>query len=407
MRIWIDEQRNIIKSDSDLLRDVNGKRAGRCVIAEENPYDFVVEFITNMVYGFEFFLIDADFSDVEMERMGVSSEMRNRTIEVTQAKRFSSMDELIAAIQGNWKAWMFTSGTTGLPKMVGHTFRSLTKSVHIGAKHKDDVWAMAFRLSHMAGLQVFFQALLNSNPLVYIFESRPDEACAQLARYNCTHISATPTFFRNLLPYVHEGGLPALTRVTCGGERFDTSLAEKIKEKLPTVQVHNIYALTEGGSIFSSKGDFFEIPQGMERFFRVSEDGELLIHRTLLGDFLFDGEWYNSHDLVQKDGNRLMFISRKSDLINVGGYKVNPLEVEEVIKQVPGVRDCVVKGRKNSVLGNILTAEVCLIEGVQPEAAKEEIQRTLKANLQEYKIPRLIKFVSELLKTATGKKVRK
>ena len=150
----------------------------------------------------------------------------------------------------------------------------------------------------------------------------------------------------------------------------------------------------------------FQIPVSIRDKFMVVDD-ELLIHRSLLGrseSFSFDGDYYHSNDLIewvdQQEGI-FRFKSRKNELINVGGYKVNPGEVEVVINAIDGIRQSLVYGKSNSVLGNVLCADIQLEEGV---LLKElDIRCQLKNKLQDFKIPRRIKFVESFALTRTGK----
>ena len=99
-------------------------------------------------------------------------------------------------------------------------------------------------------------------------------------------------------------------------------------------------------------------------------------------------------------------LSRDSDFINVGGYKVNPLEVEEIIMQVEGVVDAVAYGRENSVTGKLLVADIVVSDGVDSMLVKKAITNKINSELQAYKLPRIIKVVEHIKKSRTGKKVR-
>lgn len=120
------------------------------------------------------------------------------------------------------------------------------------------------------------------------------------------------------------------------------------------------------------------------------------------------GEWYHTGDIVEftEDG-RIKFVGRKNEMINVGGYKVNPNEVEEEIKKINGVLDAYVYARKNQLTGNILVAEVVLKDKeLDLQEMEKIIYENLRTSLQNWKIPRIIKFVDEIKLTRTGKKVR-
>ena len=311
----------------------------------------------------------------------------------------------MAALQASTSTiTIFTSGTTGQPKQVVHSIDTLTRSVRIGDKYQGQVWAYAYNPTHMAGLQVFFQAFENKNTLVNVFNNRRKDVYQKLERHRITHISATPTFYRLLLPA--EKSFDTVLRTTLGGEKSDSYLHEEICKLFPLAKINNVYASTEAGTLFAAKGEYFQIPEQNRTLFQV-DDGELLIHHSLLGQsdsFNLDGEYYHSGDLIEwvdEQAGLFKFKSRKNELINVGGYKVNPSEVEGALNAIKGVLQSLVYGKVNSLLGNVLCAEVQLDkEGVLTEL---EIRRQLKEKLQDFKIPRRIKFVNTFSLTRTGK----
>jgi len=231
-----------------------------------------------------------------------------------------------------------------------------------------------------------------------------DEIYSLINKYQITHISATPTFYRLLLP--KENSYGSIRRATFGGEKSDAGLFEKIKQIFPNVKINNIYASTEAGSLFASNGDCFQIPNEIKEFIKV-EENELLIHKCLLGEsksFIFNNNYYHTGDLIEwvdKNAGLFRFKNRKNELINVGGYKVNPNEVENIILQIDGVQQAVVYGKSNSVLGNILCADIKIEKG--KELTESKIRKILSETLQDYKIPRIIKFTDNIILTRTGK----
>lgn len=347
-------------------------------------------------------LLNNDLSPSEVA--GIDESMVNVATKLADY-HFDDMDDIVAALQNSTsEITIFTSGTTGQPKKVVHSIGTLTRSVRLGAKYKGQVWAYAYNPTHMAGLQVFFQAFENLNTLVNVFNMQRTEVYQKIAAYQITHISATPTFYRLLLPF--EKSYPSIQRVTLGGEKSDNHLYENIKKIFLEATINNIYASTEAGSLFAAKSDCFQIPEKNGDKFIVIDD-ELLIHKSLLGksdSFKFEGDYYHSGDLIewvdQKEGI-FKFKSRKNELINVGGYKVNPGEVEDAINAIEGVLQSLVYGKANSILGNVLIAEVQLNEGAT--VSELNIRLTLKEQLQDFKIPRKIKFVEAFSLTRTGK----
>lgn len=347
-------------------------------------------------------LLDSDLNPSEVA--GVDESLVNVVVQLPEY-RFEDMNAVVAALQKSTsEITIFTSGTTGQPKKVVHSIETLTRSVRLGDKYKNQVWAYAYNPTHMAGLQVFFQAFENLNTLVNVFNMQRSDVYAKIEQYQITHISSTPTFYRLLLPFEKE--YSSVQRVTLGGEKSDTHLYENIKKIFPEAKINNVYASTEAGSLFAAKGDCFQIPEKIRDKFTVVDD-ELLIHRSLLGksdSFKFDGDYYHSGDLIEwvnKEEGVFKFKSRKNELINVGGYKVNPGEVEDAINAIAGVRQSLVYGKANSILGNVLIAEVQLEEGA--DVTDIEIRKTLKDQLQDFKIPRKIKFVDAFSLTRTGK----
>ena len=151
-----------------------------------------------------------------------------------------------------------------------------------------------------------------------------------------------------------------------------------------------------GALIVSRQGNKFEVV-----------DDELLIHKSLLGksdSFKFEGDYYHSGDLIEwvdKESGLFRFKSRKNELINVGGYKVNPGEVENILLSIEGVKQVLVYGKANSILGNVLCADIQLEDGVA--LTDVEIKKALRSQLQDFKIPRRIKFVEQMSLTRTGK----
>lgn len=365
-------------------------------------FKYFSNLIKTLVNNKSLVLLDFDSS---LPELGGINEEKVNVMEKLQTRKFSSMDEVVRTLrQSSSEITMFTSGTTGQPKKVIHSVQGLTRSVRCAERYRGQVWAYAYNPTHMAGLQVFFQAFENQNTLVDVFGLARDEVYSLIEQYSVTHISATPTFYRLLLPFEKE--YSSVQRITFGGEKSDRHLYDAVHKIFPMAKINNIYASTEAGSLFAAKGDCFQIPVSIRDKFMVIND-ELLIHRSLLGrsdSICFDGDYYHSNDLIEwvdRQEGIFRFKSRKNELINVGGYKVNPGEVEAVINAIDGVSQSLVYGKPNSVLGNVLCADIQLEKGI---LLKElDIRCQLKNKLQDFKIPRRIKFVESFALTRTGK----
>lgn len=389
----------------NLLRSLNEGNEYYPYYKTSDIYSYFVNLIRAIVSGLPLVLLDSDINYAEIDGL---DESQVNVAESIAPISFPSMDAVVSAVRNsNSEITIFTSGTTGQPKKVVHNITTLTRSVRTGSRYEGQVWAYAYNPTHMAGLQVFFQAFENQNTLVNVFNQPRDYVYQQIREKGITHISATPTFYRLLLPV--EQTYDSVVRVTLGGEKSDQHLYDSIMKIFPNAKINNVYASTEAGSLFAAKGDCFQIPETIKEKFKVVDD-ELLIHRSLLGSsdsFTFTDDYYHSGDLIEwvdKVQGLFRFKSRKNELINVGGYKVNPGEVESVIQDIDGVHQVMVYGKANSILGNVLCADVVIESGVM--LTELDIKKILSSQIQDFKVPRRIKFVEEISLTRTGKMKR-
>lgn len=399
---------NMSYTYAELLNELNSRRSYVPYYQTGNLYSFFVNFLFAVSRNQSITLIDSDISSSEL--VNYDSVCLNQEVSIGgYSQPLKSLEDLIRLCLGSTsEITLFTSGTTGQPKKVVHSLQSLTRLVRVGEKQTGKVWGFAYNPTHMAGTQVFFQALLNGNTIVNVFNKQRGDIYELIEKTRISHISATPTFYRLLLPKQKE--YPWVERVTLGGEKSELELYNAIKLIFPGAKISNIYASTEAGSIFASNGDIFQIPEADKDRFKIVND-ELLIHRSLLGEGVNSsqmlGDYYHTNDLVEwvdEERGTFKFKSRKNELINVGGYKVNPSEVEKEITMIDGVKQVLVYGKSNSVLGNILCADIVLFDDSVTEL---KVRTVLSEKLQDFKIPRRIKFVECIELTRTGKTKRK
>ena len=158
-------------SYSQLLQDIIETDFFKPFCKSHSFYDIFRSIIVSLLVDKEIVLLDSDFSDVEIEKLIGTLSLLDQEVSVDIPHGISE-ENLAGFIRQNvssWRITLFTSGTTGLPKRVSHTFESITRFVRSGDKHQNDVWGFAYNPTHMAGLQVFFQALLNLNPMIRLF----------------------------------------------------------------------------------------------------------------------------------------------------------------------------------------------------------------------------------------------
>jgi acyl-coenzyme A synthetase/AMP-(fatty) acid ligase len=351
-------------------------------------------------------LFDSDSRDEELRALGVDPAalaVRERASGLAKIGLEAALET--ARREPGFQLTLFTSGTTGRPKKVTHDLAGLTRMLRVSPRHGTDVWGLAYNPTHIAGVQIVLQALFNRNPLVHLFHAPPERVAAWMRENGVTHISATPSFYRLLLPQA--SAQPSVRAVTLGGERADEGLLGELARLFPKARIRNLYASTEAGTLFEAEGEWFIVPAALRDHVRF-QDGELTVRRSLLGRLEGgegEGEWFATGDLVELDDSesvRFRVLGRRQDWVNVGGHKVNPADVESVLACCPGVREARVYGRANSVLGQILCADVV----VEPGFVEEEARAWLTERLQAVKVPRWIRQVSEIRRTRTGKVAR-
>ncbi len=401
-----DIKNNHVITWDELINDINGSLLYNIFCKTENYYQVFHHIILSMIIGEEVILLDSDFTDSELNHLTGSTEFVGYTRNINNKNDIVIKDktELIEKIRKtsvDWKVTLFTSGTTGTPKKVTHTFQSISRFVKISNQNSNSVWGFAYNPTHMAGIQVFLQALLNGNSIIRLFGLSPNDIYGEIKENKISHISATPTFYRLLLPCSEI--FPSVKRITSGGEKFNKKMTYRLHSTFPNAKIKNIYASTEAGTLFASDNDTFSVKPEYHNLIKV-ENCELLIHSSLMGiSELNVGQWYHTGDLIEivsENPLSFRFNSRKGEMINVGGYKVNPYEVEEAVQAITGIRNVRVFSKSNSVLGNIICCEVVCEDD---KVSESQIRSILKSKLQEHKIPRIIHFVDELSTTRTGK----
>jgi len=316
--------------------------------------------------------------------------------------RHSDLARQLASSLG--RLGVFTSGSTGRPKLIWHRVETLLRSARVHEKHGDDVWGLTYYPTHFAGLQVFFQAILNQNTLVRLHGLNPTQTRDTILEHGVTHISGTPTYMRLLCS--SKTSFPSVTRVSVGGEICTPQTVTGIRKTFPAAKFQNFYASTEVGHLLTAEGDCFRIPAEYADCVQVL-DGELAVHRSLLASSLhdsYDQEFYRTGDqveVVQHDPLVIRFESRAREMINVGGYKVNPHEVEAILLEMEEIVDARIYGKSNPVTGQLTYCDIVQKQGTALNI--KLIRERLSSRLQSYEIPRVLNLVEEIPTTHSGK----
>jgi acyl-coenzyme A synthetase/AMP-(fatty) acid ligase len=320
---------------------------------------------------------------------------------------------------------MLTSGTLGLPKIVGHTLEGLTGAIAADgpARGKRPIWATFYDIRRYGGLQIFLRAIVGGGSLVL---SEPGETLADhVARLNekaVTHISGTPSHWRKLLMSDAASAFsPRYVRLS--GEIADQAVLDGLRQVFPQASIGHAYASTEAGVGFAVDDGREGFPADIVGTNRDGVemkvvDGCLLIRSRRAAHAyvgrragaLTDQEGFvDTGDMVELRGDRYHFVGRRGGIINIGGLKVHPEEIEAVINRRDEVRMSRVKARKSPITGAIVIADVVLADGCDPgriDEIKGRIIADCRANLAPHKVPAMIKFVDRLDITAAGKLAR-
>ena len=314
---------------------------------------------------------------------------------------------------------LFTSGTTGVPKLVVHTVDGLTGAIRNGTPPLDPVWATFYDIRRYGGLQILLRALLGGATLgVGGANEAIEDYLTRLAHIGVTHLTGTPSHWRHALMSPRIGDLP-LVYARLSGEIADQAILDRLQAAFPQARVGHAYASTEAGVGFEVTDGLEGFPASyLERETPVAMklvDGVLHIRSTrtaarYLGHdapvLIEDDGYVNTDDMIELRGDRCLFLGRKAGLINVGGLKIHPEEVEAVINRHPDVDLSRVYARKNPVTGALVAAEVVLKNPSRPEL-KQEILTACRTYLGVAKTPVSLAFVDSLPMTAGGKLERK
>ena len=319
---------------------------------------------------------------------------------------------------------LLTSGTTGRPKMVLHTLASLAGAITAGELPSDVIWSTFYDIRRYGGLQIYLRAVLTHSSLLL---TGPQEPVASFLRRageaGVTHISGTPSHWRRAL-MCPEANRLAPRYIRLSGEIADQSILNSLRSFYPHAKISHAFATTEAGVAFDVCDGLSGFPvkmltdtSGVE--LKLENDTlRIRSHRTAeryLGEnppALKDFEGFvDTGDVLELRDGRYHFQGRRDGVINVGGLKVHPVEVEAVLNRHPHVRLSLVKTKKNPITGALVVADVILNDPSYPEGDQaRELQQTIKQFCRDWlaphKVPTAIRFVPTLLISETGKLVR-
>jgi len=310
----------------------------------------------------------------------------------------------------------FSSGSTGQPKGILHDLERVASKF---IKNRSPVVAIPFLMfDHFGGFNTILAITSSLGTVVSVAERSVARICGAIQQYRVSLLPTTPSFLNLLMAArAHEAyDLASLRRITYGTEVMPQATLDRLSRALPGVVLQQTYGLSEVGVLSSKSRDDGSLWMriGGEGFQTKVVDGILWIKSEysmvgyLNAPSNFDAEgWFNTQDKVEVDGEYFRILGRVTDLINIGGQKVYPAEIEEVIMTVPNIVDVAVFAESNALLGQIIVARVALAEPETVDSLKSRIRVACKASLAAYKVPSKVLIATDPIYTHRHKKNRR
>ena len=325
--------------------------------------------------------------------------------------------ELILRLRSEGHAGLvlFSSGSTGRSKAVLHDMELLVRKY---LKPRHTYRTLAFLLfDHIGGVDTLLYNLANGSCLVTVADSTPDSVCAGIAAHRVEVLPVSPTFINLLLlsgaPQRHD--LSSLKIITYGAEVMPESTLARLRETLPNAKLIQKFGATEIGTMRSQSRDSGSVwikigGEGYETrivdgLLEVKAESAMIGYLNAPSPFTPDG-WFKTGDAVELDGEWMRILGRKSEMINVGGEKVYPSEIEGVLQEMDGVEEVTVIGEPNAIMGMIVVAKVKLCVEETAPVFRKRMSAFCRNRLPAYKIPQKVLLMDRTLTGARFKKMR-
>jgi acyl-coenzyme A synthetase/AMP-(fatty) acid ligase len=291
---------------------------------------------------------------------------------------------------------LFTSGTSGTPKGAVHDFSKLLEKFNTPRKSLRTANFLLF--DHWGGLNTMLHTLSNGGIVLALKERRPDSICSFIEKYKIELLPASPTFLNLLLisEEYRNYDLSSLTLITYGTEPMPQATLERLRKAFPNVKLQQTYGLIELGVLRSKSksDDSLWVKIGGEGFetrvvkglLEIKAESAMLGYLNAPSPFTEDG-WFMTGDQVEEDGEYIKILGRESEIINVGGEKVYPAEVESVIQELDNVAEVTVFGEKNPIIGNIVCTKIRLFKEEDKKQFITRLKIYCRQKLQSYKVP--------------------
>ncbi|WP_413294139.1 class I adenylate-forming enzyme family protein [Bdellovibrio sp. HCB185ZH] len=441
-----------------LIESFKGNREKECIIFNDRPYLYrdllnAVEIATSELSALgagpgDVVSIEGDYNPISVAFFLATLEAKavavpltesvkqkkaefKRIAEVTIEIKISQSGELISAERTNEQSSheilqklkvaknpgliLFSSGSTGASKAAVHDMVPFLEKFKTKRHSRRAITFLLF--DHIGGLNTLLYALSNGGTVITVSDRTPNVVLKAIDQHQVEVLPTSPTFLNLLIlsESINKYNLSSLKLITYGTEMMPESTLSRMRVLMPGVELLQTYGLSEVGILRSKSessdslwvkigGDGFEtrVSNGM---LEIKAKSAMLGYLNAPSPFTADG-WFITKDLVETKGEYFKFLGRQSDIINVGGEKVYPAEVENEILTFSEVSDVIVQSEKNALTGNMVVAKIHLNDGIDEIEFKSLLRKNLLERLPSFKVPQKFVFSSVPFHTERFKRQR-
>jgi long-chain acyl-CoA synthetase len=310
---------------------------------------------------------------------------------------------------------LFSSGSTGKSKAALHDLSGILRKFHT-PRHR--LRTISFLLyDHIGGLNTLLYTLSNGGCLVTVKDRSPDAVFAAIEKYRVELLPTSPTFLNlALLTEAYRAhDISSLRTISYGTEAMPESTLKRLVALFPAVSFLQTYGLSEtgilrskskeSGSLFMKIGGEGFQTRVVDGLLQIKAESAMVGYLNTPSPFTDDG-WFKTGDAVEVDGDYVRILGRTSDIINVGGEKVYPAEVESVIGEIPDIAEATVYSERHPLIGQMVCAKITPLKHTDAKELITTVKRHCAARLPPFKIPMKIRVVSDVQHTQRFKKAR-
>lgn len=365
--------------------------------------------------------VDAELQDrIEVSNADSIISIQNGEIDYLKTDNRSEHHPMVGQLFAKQHAGLilFSSGSTGKPKAMVHDLDNLLQS-YLDKKTKNISIIVFLMFDHIGGINTLLNSLSMSAKIVIPSNRKPDHIAQLIETYKVNILPSSPTFLNlMLIANVHQQfNLKSLRMITYGTEAMPASLLTKLKTVFSRCKFLQTFGTSETGIIQTSSKQSGSLDIKLddpEQEYKIVDNELWLRSKTqVLGylnasmDAFTDDGWFKTGDIVeQKDDGYIRIVGRSKEVINVGGEKVLPSEVESLLLEMPEIKDVLVKGVPNAITGQTVFAQVVVSDGVDTKKMKKSVKEYCKSRIDRFKVPTKIEVTMQTNYTERFKKIR-